>query len=356
MTESTQVVNNNNIAKDRDASIYLPKGTVLRNRYQITDKLAQGGFGITYKAIDNYFEKVVVIKEFYMKNLSIRSGHNSDVIVTGNSESSNQFSVFKNKFLKEARTIAKFKECESIVNVLDIFESNGTAYYVMDFIPGESLEEYVKKKGFLSIEESHALIVDVAKTLEFIHQNNYLHLDITPRNIMRNDQGKIILIDFGVSKHYEESAGIQTTTTSVAHSPGYAPLEQYRSEVSTFYPATDIYSLGAVYYFLLTGKRPPEADVDLELDFPNRVPTEVQTIITHMMQPAPKQRPQNIKELMQILVLPSNTPTIEPINENGTFNFTGTIDTNKTHELIPFKWIIIAIVVFFAIAYISQYF
>lgn len=303
MSETTitpEIISTGNI----DILTCLTRGSILRDRYQINSKIASGGFGITYKATDKYMNKTVAIKECFIKNISIRLENSTDIAVIGGYDNEQMFTSFKNKFLKEARTISKFQDCDGIVNVLDIFEENNTAYYVMDFIAGCSIDDYVKNLSNVTIDEAKTIISDVANILNYIHENNYLHLDITPRNIMRRDDGKIILIDFGVSKHYEDKGGKQTTTTSIAHSPGYAPLEQYRNEVTHFSPATDIYSLGAVYYFLLTGKRPPEAQIILQqgnIDLPSWIPQNAANVIRFSMQASRKSRPQSISSFLQIL-------------------------------------------------------
>ena len=164
---------------------------------------------------------------------------------------------FKDKFLKEARHIAQLKH-PNIVNIIDVFEENGTAYYVMDFIEGGSLVEKVQREGSLPENVAKRYILQIADALNYIHQRYMNHLDVKPGNIMLSRNDNAILIDFGLSKQYDSQTGHQTSTTPVGISHGYAPMEQYKEGgVSEFSPETDIYSLGATLYYLLTGARPP---------------------------------------------------------------------------------------------------
>ncbi len=149
----------------------------------------------------------------------------------------------KNKFLQEARSIRKLKH-NGIVRVSDVFEENGTAYYVMDYIEGKSLKDLVKEQGKQTETKALYYIRQVIDALSFVHSKNMLHLDIKPANIMINEDDRAVLIDFGISKQYDEENG-ENTSTLMGKTPGYAPLEQMDEEVKEFKPATDIYSLGA---------------------------------------------------------------------------------------------------------------
>ena len=140
-----------------------------------------------------------------------------------------------------------------IIKIYDIFEENGTAYYVMPYLDGGSLAEKVKKEGPLNEEQAIKYIKQVSNALDYIHKQNILHLDVKPSNVLLITADEAVLIDFGISKHYDEE-GSQTSTTPVGISKGFAPIEQYQQgNVSLFSPATDIYSLGATLFFLLTG-------------------------------------------------------------------------------------------------------
>ena len=225
-------------------------------RYRIVSMLGSGGFGITYLGTQTGLERNIVIKEFFMSGYCLRDEYSN--LITVPTVSNVEFvERFKDKFLKEARHIAQLKH-PNIVNIIDVFEENGTAYYVMDFIEGGSLVEKVQREGPLPENVAKRYILQIADALNYIHQRYMNHLDVKPGNIMLSRNDNAILIDFGLSKQYDSQTGHQTSTTPVGISHGYAPMEQYKEGgVSEFSPETDIYSLGATLYYLLTGARPP---------------------------------------------------------------------------------------------------
>ena len=225
-------------------------------RYRIVRMLGSGGFGITYLGTQTGLERNIVIKEFFMTDYCLRDEYSN--LITVPTVSNVEFvERFKDKFLKEARHIAQLKH-PNIVNIIDVFEENGTAYYVMDFIEGGSLVEKVQREGSLPENVAKRYILQIADALDYIHQQYMNHLDVKPGNIMLSRNDNAILIDFGLSKQYDSQTGHQTSTTPVGISHGYAPMEQYKEGgVSEFSPETDIYSLGATLYYLLTGTRPP---------------------------------------------------------------------------------------------------
>ena len=225
-------------------------------RYRIVSMLGSGGFGITYLGTQTGLERNIVIKEFFMSGYCLRDEYSN--LITVPTVSNVEFvERFKDKFLKEARHIAQLKH-PNIVNIIDVFEENGTAYYVMDFIEGGSLVEKVQREGSLPENVAKRYILQIADALNYIHQRYMNHLDVKPGNIMLSRNDNAILIDFGLSKQYDSQTGHQTSTTPVGISHGYAPMEQYKEGgVSEFSPETDIYSLGATLYYLLTGARPP---------------------------------------------------------------------------------------------------
>ena len=225
-------------------------------RYRIVRMLGSGGFGITYLGTQTGLERNIVIKEFFMTDYCLRDEYSN--LLTVPTVSNVEFvERFKDKFLKEARHIAQLKH-PNIVNIIDVFEENATAYYVMDFIEGGSLVEKVQREGSLPENVAKRYILQIADALNYIHQRFMNHLDVKPGNIMLSRNDNAILIDFGLSKQYDSQTGHQTSTTPVGISHGYAPMEQYKEGgVSEFSPETDIYSLGATLYYLLTGARPP---------------------------------------------------------------------------------------------------
>ena len=240
----------------------LKNGTTLQGgKYKIISMLGRGGFGITYLAENTMLDGKVAIKEFFFKEYCNRDEETSHVTIPtdGNREIVERF---KAKFIKEARTIFKLNH-PNIVRIFDIFEENGTAYYVMDYIEGESLNEMVKRRGAIPEAEAIGYIKEVGSALTYIHGKNINHLDIKPGNLMkRRDNNKIQVIDFGVAKQYDAATSEGTTTTPVGISHGYSPSEQYQKNgVQTFSPQSDVYALAATLFKLLTGNTPPEAIV-----------------------------------------------------------------------------------------------
>ena len=288
----------------------LIKGTELkRGDYRIIDVLGQGGFGITYLAQQIGLGRKVAIKEFFMKDLCNR-GDDGSQVSAGSTGSKDLVERFKQKFLKEARLIASFNNAH-IIRIHDVFEENGTAYYVMEYLEGESLKEVVDNNGALPETVAVKYILQVADALSAVHANNLLHLDVKPANIMLDENCNAVLIDFGVSKHYDEK-GAQTSSAGVGLSEGYAPLEQYEAgSLKDFTPATDIYALGATLFMLLTGARPPKASVvndDGLPPMPTAISAPVRKAVEKAMQPRRKDRPQNIDEFVKLLKLPNPKP------------------------------------------------
>ncbi len=238
--------------------------TLQGGKYRIIEKLGQGGFGITYLAENTLLLGKVAIKEFFFKEYCNRDDSTSRVTIptSGNREIVERF---KQKFIKEAKTTFKLNH-PNIVRILDVYEENDTAYYVMDYIEGESLGDMVKRRGAIPEAEALGYVKDVASALEYIHSKNINHLDIKPGNLMKgNEDGRIIVIDFGVAKQFGLFAlqGEQAehgATTPVGISYGYSPAEQYsKNGVQAFSPQSDVYALAATLFKLLTGNTPPEA-------------------------------------------------------------------------------------------------
>lgn len=249
----------------------LKSGSLLQGgKYRIECTLGQGGFGITYLATQDILERKVAIKEFFFREYCERQGDTAHVTL-GTQSNRDTVDRFLNKFIKEARTISKLHH-PAIISIYDIFRENGTAYFVMEYIEGESLSHMVKHRGALPEAEALSYVRSVGDALTYIHQRNINHLDVKPSNIMlRQSDSQIVLIDFGVAKQYDEQTKEGTTTTPVGISHGYSPAEQYRKNgVQTFSPQSDVYALAATLFKLLTGQTPPEApeipDVGLPLE------------------------------------------------------------------------------------------
>lgn len=269
--------------------------TLQNGKYRIVRVLGQGGFGITYEGVQTGLNRRVAIKEFFMSDYCEREGGSSRVTIMGTKGNRVLVERFKEKFLKEAQMIAGLDDVPHIIRIYDVFQENGTAYYVMEYIAGGSLRSLVKQRGRLDEAMAKRYIAQVGEALAELHKRHIMHLDVKPDNIMLKD-GEAILIDFGVSKHYDQG-GDATTTTPVGRSKGYAPLEQYKQGgVQSFSPETDIYSLGATLYFLLTGQNPPEATelVTSPIICPNYVSENMRMVITKTMQANKERRPNHM--------------------------------------------------------------
>lgn len=281
----------------------LTKGTELQNgKYRIVRVLGQGGFGITYLAENIYFDKKVAIKEFFPKDFCGRD--NTSHLTLGTQNNAETVAKLKDRFLKEAKNIAKLDH-PGIIKIHDIFEENNTAYYVMDYIEGENLNEMVKRDGPLSEAKAVEYIRKVGDALDYIHSRNMTHFDVKPANIMvRRSDDQPILIDFGLSKQYD-AHGDATSTLMQGVSQGYSPIELYNpGSVSSFSPQTDVYSLGATLYYLLTGIVPPLASEILEngITIPSNISESNANAIKNAMSVSRAKRPQNVSSFVDRLV------------------------------------------------------
>lgn len=234
----------------------LKPGTTLQNgKYKILQILGQGGFGITYLAEQPMLNRKVAIKEFFMKEYCDRD--TTSRVTTLTKSSTELVARYRSKFIKEAQ-VAGSLDHPGIVRVYDIFPENDTQYFVMEYLE-DRLKRRVKE-GHFTHQDAIDCLKQLGEALDYIHSNNVLHLDVKPDNIMfrTSTDSKAVLIDYGISKRYDEAGG-QTSTTPVGISKGYAPIEQYNQGLQNFSPATDVYSLGATLYFMFTGQTPPEA-------------------------------------------------------------------------------------------------
>ncbi len=282
----------------------LKEGSVLQGgKYEIIRTLGQGGFGITYLGRQLGLGREVAIKEFYMAAYCNR-GLSSSHVTTVSDGAKVEVERFKRKFLKEAAMIASLDN-PHIIHIYDVFEENGTAYYVMEYINGGSLKELLAARGSLPEAEAMKYVFQLSEALRYLHGLKILHLDLKPANILMKDGHTAVLIDFGISKQYDDIGG-QTSSTPVGLSKGYAPLEQYMTGgVNNFKPCTDIYALGATFYTLLTGVLPPEASEVNENGLPPLPPSvsgRVVEAIKKAMSPRQKDRPQSVDEFIALFV------------------------------------------------------
>lgn len=292
------------MADKRRFKSMLPLGTVLRGSYTITEYLASGGFGNTYKAT-NAFDETVAIKEFFMRDVMSRSD-NSTLAHVADSSEIEIVKEQKQKFKKEALRLRHFNNSH-IVKVYDYFEENNTAYYVMDFIDGETLSERLAHQGRnFTEEEVMDILPSILDGLDDIHKAGFFHLDIKPSNIMVDRDNHVFLIDFGASKQIKANESGATTGTQVSFTPDYAPSEILESRMDKVGPWTDLYSLGATLYKLLTGEKPPRQTDILEcgasvFHFSSGISTSMKRAIIKMMSIRRADRPQNVNELRGLL-------------------------------------------------------
>ena len=280
----------------------LAPNTLLQSgKYKIVRFLSSGGFGCTYEGEHVMLHKRIAIKEFFVKDFCNRDENTSHVTV-GTQSKVALVEKLRSKFIDEAVALSQLSH-PNIVSVSDVFMENGTAYYVMDFIDGKSLHQIINELGALPEGEAISYIKDAAEALKYVHSLNRLHLDIKPGNIMVNSMDNAILIDFGASKQYDEVDG-ENTSTLLGKTPGYAPIEQMSNNVKQFTPATDIYSLGATLYKLLTGVTPPDAteifNEGLE-ELPESISKSTNDAVMKAMELRVKNRPQTIDAFLEML-------------------------------------------------------
>lgn len=267
--------------------------------YKIERVLGQGSFGITYLAsvkmegalgsIDVNIK--VAIKEFFMRDINGRS----DATVTSGSKSG-IYDDYRRKFAQEALNLSKLQH-PNIIKVIEAFEANNTIYYVMEFIGGGSLDDYIAKNNGIKEDEAIKIVKQIGSALSFMHKNKMLHLDLKPSNIMMKESGDIVLIDFGLSKQYDPNGEPESSTKVGAGTPGYAPIEQANYREGKGFPITmDVYALGGTMFKMLTGVRPPEASDILNDGFPlyelqkRHVSENIYASIAKAMAPTKKDR------------------------------------------------------------------
>lgn len=245
-------------------------GTILQGKtysYRIEKILGQGSFGITYMASILLQGELgmlnvntqVAIKEFFMRDIN---GRDNSTVTCGSR--GGVYDKYKQKFAKEAINLSRLKH-PNIINVLESFNANNTIYYVMDYIDGSNLDKYIEQQDGLPESEAISLMSKIGNAVTYMHNNKMLHLDIKPSNIMLRKNGEPILIDFGLSKQYDENGVPESSTSIGGGTPGYAPIEQfnYHGGEGTLPVTMDVHALGGTLYKMLTGKTPPEASINL---------------------------------------------------------------------------------------------
>ena len=234
-------------------SYQLPPDTVLADRYRIGAVLGEGGFGITYLALDLRLGKKVAVKEYFPRDKANRNTRESLSVSCHFGPGEGPFQAGKAKFLEEARLLARLGRVPQIINVRDCFEANNTAYIVTEYVEGITLTDWIRLRGGrVSAQEILGLMEGIFDALNQIHTMGLIHRDISPDNMML-ENGNLRLLDFGIAR--EVGRRTETLTMTLRH--GYAPAEQYQPHGQG--PWTDVYALSATIYFCITGIRPPHA-------------------------------------------------------------------------------------------------
>lgn len=244
------------------ASELLPY-SILNGRYLIGKVIGYGIFGTTYLSYDINLRIKAAIKEYFPRDFAFRDKDNISVCCFS-PEAKDKYDYGIDKFLQEARTLAKFQQNPCIVNIKDFFRENNTAYYVMNYVDGITLRDYLAQinNKRLDFALAYRVMLPVMDALKEIHKQGLLHRDICPENIYITRKKQIKLLEFGAARYM---LGDKSRNLSVILRPGYAPEEQYRSSGKQE-PFTDIYSLAAVLYEIITGIKPQEALERMEED------------------------------------------------------------------------------------------
>lgn len=291
----------------------LPVGTLLMNGvYRIEKQIGSGGFGNTYVVLHQGMGVRRAMKEFFMKDINLRSDMKVTVSVPGNRPT---FESQLNKFKKEAQRL-RILNNPHIVEVYDLFEENGTIYYVMDLIDGRSLSDIIKTDGPMAEDQAMGIFFQMLDALRVVHSQEMLHLDIKPSNIMLDKSGNAYLLDFGSSKIVDSNK--ELTVSVFTMTPDYAPVELISQDMNRIGPWTDLYELGATLFHILTGKQPPSTnaiqdDGNDAFDFSETVSKNTSDLIVWMMAPSRAKRPKSVDEVSEWLgVTPMPEPAPEP--------------------------------------------
>lgn len=327
----------------------LPIGTILKSQdatYEILSVIGAGGFGITYRVkgtvkIGNItVNATFAIKEHFINDYCSRELTTSKVVFFDNHTDAVNASL--KDFISEAKRLQQIgASLNNIVKVNEVFEANNTAYYVMEYLEGVSIAQYVAKNGPMNPTEAVRLLMPVFEAVARLHQQRITHLDIKPQNIMITDgsdgQPRPVLIDFGLAKHYDKKGNATSTLRGGGYSEGYAPVEQYKG-ITTFSPTADIYALAATLLFCLTGKNPPSAldcdTADIAQLLPPTLPPTMRDGILNAMTHRPENRTKSVEEFISAVRIPGLNDL--PIGQ-ATQRVTQPV-ASKYPSLPNFKW------------------
>ena len=311
------------------AYLAVPLGTILDGRYLIGKVLGIGGFGITYLGYDLTLDYKVAVKEYMPSGFATRADDHYSLMVTSSSQQQ-AYDDGLDKFLSEARTLAKFHNTPNIVSVQDFFKENNTAYFVMEYVDGESLKDYLDKNGGrVSYVAATKILMPIMNALSKVHAQGLIHRDISPDNISINSSGASKLLDFGAAR----SAYAENKSVSVILKHGLAPIEQY-SNHGNMGPWTDVYAMGATLYRSITGILPPESIERIHADSirtPSSmgiaIPPHAELALMKALAVSPENRFPNIEQFMDALngksayapapaqmpVAPAAVPPVAPV-------------------------------------------
>lgn len=351
----------------------LPAATILNGKYLVGKVIGDGGFGITYLALDLNLQVPVAIKEYFPVGLASRDtadGKNETLsLLSGDKE--RFYKMGLHSFSEEAQSLAKFREVSGVVSVNDFFYENGTAYLVMEYIQGKSLKKYMKEcNGTLPEAKVLEIMRPILDALAQIHKQGIIHRDISPENIMLSDSGEVLLIDFGAAR---TATGAETKSLTVLLKHGYAPVEQYQTKGKQG-PWTDIYAVCATMYRMLSGILPDEAVERMVQD--NLVPLEKLNrngdgiLVSHHVSAAiqkglavrPENRYQNVEKLItdlygkeacvNTLVHETDASQVD-LSKSESGQNTG--EKKESFIIVPITIVIIAILVFGSIFLTENY-
>lgn len=289
-------------ARNSDYAMALPNYVQLNDRYVLLHVIGAGGFGVTYKAIDMAKRRICAIKEYVPVGVALR--RTDGLLVPESSAKAEIYAHAKQRFLEEAYILQKLNAMPATAAIMDCFEENGTAYFVMEYIQGKTIKEVVVKKGKLDVTAAMNIISVAASALERIHNEaKIFHRDISPENIMLDTDGSVKLLDFGSAKFMAKQTSQNFTVVLKA---GYAPPEQY-SSVTPQGTYTDVYALASTFYYMVTGIKIPAAParIDGERYTPlyrmAEVPEAMSRAIDHALKLSRRERTQTCSQFMHEL-------------------------------------------------------
>ena len=291
-------------------SFALKPGTILDGKYLVGEMLGQGGFGITYIGFDLLLEQKIAIKEYFPMSTGMVSREGRSTVVWSDAvmQKSGVEKGF-DSFLKEARKMAKLRSIPSVVGVNSVFIQNETAYIVMDFIEGETLLKKLQREGPMDYGTCVSLMTPIMQALSEVHKHGIIHRDISPDNIMVQNDGRLILLDLGAAKDLDiQGRDGNVQSSQMVAKQGFSPIEQYQRNASIG-PWTDVYAMAATIYYCCTGILPPTAVDRIVDDTLTCQPLLTQAqfdVLAYCMSIRAENRPRNMTALLQMAVRPQS--------------------------------------------------